>query len=61
MTKRKKPKTDAAPAIADRLLTLREAVDVLQLNHTHDAGLRPARRDRGAINRWTVEIQACGP
>jgi excisionase family DNA binding protein len=32
MTKRKKPKTDAAPAIGDRLLTLREAADVLRLS-----------------------------
>jgi excisionase family DNA binding protein len=31
MTKRKKPKTDAAP-IGDRLLTLREAAEVLRLN-----------------------------
>jgi excisionase family DNA binding protein len=28
----KKPKTDAAPAIGDRLLTLREAADVLRLS-----------------------------
>ena len=32
MTKRKKPKTDAAPAIGDRLLTLREGADVLRLS-----------------------------
>jgi excisionase family DNA binding protein len=32
MNKRKKPKTDAAPAIGDRLLTLREAADVLRLS-----------------------------
>jgi excisionase family DNA binding protein len=32
MTKCKKPKTDAAPAIGDRLLTLREASDVLRLS-----------------------------
>jgi excisionase family DNA binding protein len=31
MTKRKKPKADAAP-IGDRLLTLREAAEVLRLN-----------------------------
>lgn len=28
----RKPKTDAAPAIGDRLLTLREAADVLRLS-----------------------------
>jgi excisionase family DNA binding protein len=32
MTTRKKSKTDAAPAIGDRLLTLREAADVLRLS-----------------------------
>ena len=32
MKTRKKPKTDAVPAIGDRLLTLREAADVLRLS-----------------------------
>jgi excisionase family DNA binding protein len=32
MKTRKKPKTDAAPAIGDRLLTLREVADVLRLS-----------------------------
>jgi excisionase family DNA binding protein len=32
MKTRKKPKTDAAPAIGDRLLTLREAADILRLS-----------------------------
>jgi excisionase family DNA binding protein len=32
MTKLKEPKIDAAPAIGDRLLTLREAAEVLRLN-----------------------------
>jgi excisionase family DNA binding protein len=32
MKKPRKPKTDAAPAIGDRLLTLREAAEVLRLN-----------------------------
>jgi len=32
MTTRKKPKTYVAPAIGDRLLTLREAADVLRLS-----------------------------
>jgi excisionase family DNA binding protein len=32
MTKRKEPKTVAAPAIGERLLTLREAAEVLRLN-----------------------------
>jgi len=32
MKKRKEPKTEAAPAIGDRLLTLREAADVLRLS-----------------------------
>ncbi len=32
MTTRKKSKADAAPAIGDRLLTLREAADVLRLS-----------------------------
>jgi hypothetical protein len=30
--KRKKPKTGAAPSIGDRLVTLREAADVLRLS-----------------------------
>jgi len=32
MKKPRKPKTDAALAIGDRLLTLREAAEVLRLN-----------------------------
>ncbi len=32
MTTRKRSKTDVAPAIGDRLLTLREAADVLRLS-----------------------------
>ena len=32
MKTREKPKTDAAPAIGDRLLTLREAAEVLRLS-----------------------------
>jgi hypothetical protein len=32
MKTRKKPTTDAPPAIGDRLLTLREAADVLRLS-----------------------------
>jgi excisionase family DNA binding protein len=32
MKKRRKPNIDAAPAIGDRLLTLREAADVLRLS-----------------------------
>ncbi len=32
MKTRKKPKTDGAPAIGDRLLNLREAADVLRLS-----------------------------
>ncbi len=32
MKKRKRPKTEAAPAIGDRLLTLRRAEEVLRLN-----------------------------
>jgi excisionase family DNA binding protein len=32
MKKPRKPKTDTAPAIGDRLLTLREAAEVLRLN-----------------------------
>jgi excisionase family DNA binding protein len=32
MKTRKRPKTNAAPAIGDRLLTLREAADVLRLS-----------------------------
>jgi excisionase family DNA binding protein len=32
MTKRKEPKIDSAPPIGERLLTLREAADVLRLN-----------------------------
>ena len=32
MTKRKKPKADAAPPIGERLLTLPEAADVLRLS-----------------------------
>jgi hypothetical protein len=34
MKARKKPKTDAAPAIGEHLLTLREAAEVLRLS-TH--------------------------
>ena len=32
MTKRKEPKADAAPPIGEKLLTLREAAEVLRLN-----------------------------
>jgi hypothetical protein len=32
MTKRKRPKTDAAPPIGEKLLTMREAAEVLRLN-----------------------------
>ncbi|MGB8521602.1 MAG: helix-turn-helix domain-containing protein [Candidatus Acidiferrales bacterium] len=32
MTNRKKPKTDTAPPIGEKLLTLREAADVLRLS-----------------------------
>ena len=32
MKARKKPKTDAAPAIGEHLLTLREAAEVLRLS-----------------------------
>ena len=32
MKKRKKPKTDATPAIGEKLLTLREAAEVLRLS-----------------------------
>jgi excisionase family DNA binding protein len=32
MTKRKKPKTETAPPIGEKLLTLREAAEVLRLN-----------------------------
>jgi len=51
MTKRKKPKTDAAPAIADRLLTLREAVDVLRLS---------TRTMRDYIQRGEIEGRLIG-
>jgi excisionase family DNA binding protein len=51
MTKRKKPKTDAAPAIADRLLTLREAVDVLRLS---------TRTMRDYVQRGEIEGRLIG-
>jgi len=42
-----------------RLFTfLRESAEVLRSSHAHSAGIRKARRDQGAINRWSVEIWA---
>jgi excisionase family DNA binding protein len=51
MTKRKKPKTDAAPPIGERLLTLREAADVLRLNQ---------RTVREYVTRGEIEGRVIG-
>jgi excisionase family DNA binding protein len=51
MTTRKKSKTDAAPAIGDRLLTLREAADVLRLS---------ARTMREYVQRGEIEGRIIG-
>jgi excisionase family DNA binding protein len=47
----KKRKTDAAPAIGDRLLTLREAAEVLRLN---------PRTVRQYVNRGEIEGRIIG-
>jgi hypothetical protein len=56
----KRKKLDAgAPAIGDRLLTLREAAEALRLSTRTVREILAARRDRGANNWWPLEIQAC--
>jgi excisionase family DNA binding protein len=51
MKKRKKPKTDAAPAIGEKLLTLREAAEVLRLS---------TRTMRGYLQRGEIEGRIIG-
>jgi excisionase family DNA binding protein len=51
MNKREKPKTHAVPAIGDRLLTLREAADVLRLS---------ARTMREYVQRGELEGRIIG-
>jgi excisionase family DNA binding protein len=51
MKTRKKPRTEAAPAIGDRLLTLREAADVLRLS---------TRTVREYIQRGDIEGRLIG-
>jgi len=51
MTKRKNTRADAAPAIGDRLLTLREAADVLRLS---------SRTVRDYVQRGEIEGRIIG-
>jgi len=51
MTKRKNTRADAAPAIGDRLLTLREAADLLRLS---------SRTVRDYVQRGEIEGRIIG-
>ena len=56
MTTRKKSKTDAVPAIGDRLLTPREAADVLRLSSRTMREYVQRGEIGGANHRRAVEI-----
>jgi len=56
MAERKKLRKEATPAIGDRLLTLREAADVLRLSTPTMREYIQSGESRGANHRRTVEI-----